>query len=93
MSERIEMLRQKAREEAAERELSFIHANRTTGMRHDIGAAEHSSAGIRWFGGVRSLGGIRGGDIENGGQIVADRSPCPRCGIRSDIGCKHRRPA
>lgn len=20
-----------------------------------------------------------------------DRSPCPRCGIRSDIGCKHKR--
>jgi hypothetical protein len=23
-------------------------------------------------------------------SIVIDRSPCPRCGVRGDIGCKHR---
>lgn len=22
-------------------------------------------------------------------QLVPDREPCPRCGIRSDIGCRH----
>lgn len=22
-----------------------------------------------------------------------DRDPCPRCGVRGDIGCKHRRRA
>ena len=23
-------------------------------------------------------------------RLTVDRSPCPRCGVRGDIGCKHR---
>lgn len=23
--------------------------------------------------------------------LIADRTPCPRCGVRADFGCKHQR--
>ncbi|MDE8654806.1 hypothetical protein [Novosphingobium album (ex Liu et al. 2023)] len=26
-------------------------------------------------------------------QFAPDREPCPRCGTRGDIGCRHRRPS
>jgi len=25
-----------------------------------------------------------------GGSIIAPNEPCPRCGVRADVGCKHR---
>lgn len=25
-----------------------------------------------------------------GGPVLVNRDPCPRCGTRGDIGCKHR---
>jgi len=27
--------------------------------------------------------------VHNIAPVVADRTPCPRCGIRVDIGCAH----
>ena len=29
-------------------------------------------------------------DVSN---LIVDRDPCQKCGIRGDIGCKHRNPS
>lgn len=64
MSERIEILRQQAREEAAERQLSLRNARKFAQT-------------------YRSAHGVA--DVPYGA------TPCPRCAVRSDVGCKHRK--
>lgn len=32
---------------------------------------------------------VRSPNIEHDSLIYVSRDPCPKCGIRKDIGCKH----
>lgn len=64
-AERIEVLRQKARAEAAEREQRIWKASR-----------------------LANTTPVPGGR----GAVAYGETACPRCGVRSGIGCHHRSP-
>jgi len=31
------------------------------------------------------------GDLETGTLTHVNRDPCPKCGVRGDVGCKHNK--
>lgn len=85
MSERVELMRQRAREEAAEAQLRRAHARSLS--KEPPPVVEKPK--LTWWGAIRSTYGIVGGNIQHGGQIPPDRTPCRMCGVRADVGCKH----
>lgn len=36
---------------------------------------------------------VKAGKVNHDTLTIVDRDPCPKCGVRGDIGCKHRRAA
>lgn len=35
---------------------------------------------------------VRTSHIDNDSLIYVSRDPCPKCGVRRDLGCKHHKP-
>lgn len=36
---------------------------------------------------------VKRGALERDSLTHVDRDPCPKCGVRGDVGCKHRKAA
>lgn len=89
MSERVEIMRQRAREEAAEALLRRQNARMTGTIRHFELARDHPSHDVHWFSGTRSIPGA--GPVPKDGLPRRAVTACTYCGVRSDLGCKHRK--
>jgi hypothetical protein len=87
VSERVELMRQRAREEAAEAQLRRAQARSLT--KEPLPIAEQEKPKRTWWGAIRRTYGIVGGEIRYAGEIPPDRTPCRMCGVRADVGCKH----
>lgn len=78
---RIEHIRAECAAEAGEREHRFVEASAITG---NIKQPAGANADIL----RKAMNRTQARDAS--ATIPPDRTPCPRCATRSDLGCKHQ---